>query len=259
MTRITKHNGEQKWESDDSIECWVNLPIARDTIWIYKILETPCKFIGAIECRWCFCSFNHIQKWRNWTATSSPSVCKSLSHTCQILDWNPTLCNKTLFGDIHVEHVQCVVDSLHFAHHHRPVLKLLRNTNQYTVTMVLCLVENHFQILKSCSHTLHHFLSFSNITGAGVHWCMVPCAHFLDTRFQLFSLEKCHKYRLEDFITRSRIFQSLVYFGLPEEHVTPGDPPQHPLKSWHLLSGHNTCHKPEATTDTSSLHSVFID
>jgi len=49
---------------------WVNLPIASNTIWIYQILETSCKFIGAIECRWGFCSFNHIQKWRNWTATS---------------------------------------------------------------------------------------------------------------------------------------------------------------------------------------------
>jgi hypothetical protein len=35
-----------------------------------------------------------------------------------------------------------VVNSLHFAHHYHPVLQLLHNANQYTVTMVLCLVKN---------------------------------------------------------------------------------------------------------------------
>lgn len=71
---------------------------------------------------------------------------------------------------------------------------------------------HHFQILKSCSHALHHFFPFSNITGAGIQRRMVPYAHFLDTRFQLFSLEKCHKYSLVDFITLQKDKTILCYY-----------------------------------------------
>jgi len=41
---------------------------------------------------------------------------------------------------------------------------------------------------------------------------MVPCAHFLDTRLQLFSLVKCHKYILVDFITLQEEKIILCYY-----------------------------------------------
>lgn len=69
-----------------------------------------------------------------------PPFCKGLPHASQISNWDPALGNEALFGDIQVEHVQRVVDGLHFTHHDHAVLKLLGDANQHTMTMILCLI-----------------------------------------------------------------------------------------------------------------------
>lgn len=53
MSDITKHDGKEEGERNDSEKSRINLLVLGNTVAVHDSLETFGKLVGPVECRWC--------------------------------------------------------------------------------------------------------------------------------------------------------------------------------------------------------------
>lgn len=70
------------------------------------------------------------------------SISQSLLYIGQVGSGHPAFSDQTLLGHVHVEQVQCVVDSLHLADHDGPAGELLGHAGQDTLSVIAGLVQH---------------------------------------------------------------------------------------------------------------------
>lgn len=108
----------------------------------------------------------------------------------RVVRWNPALADQALLTHVHVEHVQSVINRLDFLHVNDPLRQLLQDAHQDAIALILRLIDDHVQVLKTNLNAFQHVFAFFVVIRARIQTRMVTGANLLDTRLQLFALKE---------------------------------------------------------------------
>ena len=122
MSRVTKHDGEQEGESNDSIDRGVHLPVWRYSVCVDERLEGAGELVGSEESGRGLRGLHLVEDGRYGAAGALSAAAERQLYSLHVQPWDPALSDQTLLAGVQVEVVQSVVDSFYLTNFHKPNL-----------------------------------------------------------------------------------------------------------------------------------------